>query len=393
MANTKVQMEKIMRLLCLGIFMTVWLTGTARAAEPEIPAQAAILMEASTGKILYEKNADDTRYPASITKMMTCLIALEEGNLSDTVTISPAAAYQEDSPPEIAPGDQISMDMLLSRMMLLSDNAAAYAVAEHMSGSADAFTVKMNNRMEAIGGYNTHFANPNGLPNPNHYSTARDLLKLSAECMMNPKFREIVSQKTRTVNWMDTYGQPKSELAENTNELLKSYDGITGIKTGWTRAAGGCLAASAKRNNVELIAVVLGAPDMDLRFTAAEQLLDYGFSRISDSKCIVEKSRVEKTLYVRDGKEWWVTARPAEDVYAPIIDGVQDEGFYWKIEMPLVIKASVAKGEKVGTLILFNNGQVVRQIPMLADADVDIGNQPISKFIGVLDDVAKAIAG
>ena len=392
MVITKIQMGKIMRLLCLGIFMAVWMSGSARAAEPEVPAQAAILMEASTGKVLYEKNADVTRYPASLTKMMTCLIALEEGNLSDPVTISPAAANQEDSPEEIAAGDQISMDMLLSRMMLLSDNAAAYAVAEHISGSAGDFAVKMNRRIGTIGAHNTHFANPNGLPDQTHYSTARDLLRLSAECMKNPKFREIVSQKTRTINWAAASGQPKSELAENTNELLKSYDGITGIKTGWTRAAGGCLAASAKRHNVELIAVVLGAPDMDLRFNAAQQLLDYGFSRI-DSKCIMEKSRVEKTLYVRDGKEWWVTAHPAEDIYAPIIDGVQAEGFYWKIEMPLVIKASVAKGAKVGTLILFHDGKEVKQIPMLADEDVDIGNQPISKVIGVIDDVAKAIAG
>lgn len=223
--------------------------------EPYIAAQSAILIEASTGRVIWEKQADDRHYPASMTKIMTALLGLDLISPHTEMFISPEAAATEDCPLGIRAGDCLTAEELLTGMMMVSDNGAAVAVAEQIDGSTAQFARRMNEKARELGMEHTHFSNPNGLTDPNHYSTARDMARLAKYAMENPSFRRMVSQRERMIRW--TLPRNGHLLVLNTNKLLGSYGGMTGIKTGWTNAAGGCLAASARRNGVELIAVLM----------------------------------------------------------------------------------------------------------------------------------------
>ena len=240
----------------------------------DMTATASILVNAGTGEVLYGNDVDEERYPASMTKMMTCILALESGDLDRTVTISPTAADIECT--RVRPGEQVKLGELVYQMMLVSDNGAAIAIGESLGGSQRRFARKMNAKARVLGMLHTHFVNPNGMPDPDHYSTAHDMARLAAYCLQNPQFRKIVSTKEKTIY----YTKPADYTTDctNTNELLWTYDGCTGLKTGYTRAAGACLAASAKRDGTELIAVVMHADDEAARFTEAAALLDYGFN-------------------------------------------------------------------------------------------------------------------
>jgi len=238
-------------------------------------ATAMILADAKTGRVLYSRNADKRMYPASLTKMMTGLLALEKANPDSIVHISQNAADTESSEFMRSGRDMLLLD-LVTQMLIVSENGAATALAEHMDGSTENFALRMNERAAQLGMTSTHFTNPHGLPDPAHYSTARDLLKLTQAVLKNAVLRDIVATRTENFYWFAPYSGPMK--CENTNELLYSYSGAVGVKTGYTRAAGGCLAASAVRDGRELIAIVLQSDDCDARFTEAAALLDYGFS-------------------------------------------------------------------------------------------------------------------
>ncbi|MDR3590037.1 MAG: D-alanyl-D-alanine carboxypeptidase [Negativicutes bacterium] len=240
---------------------------------PAIGAEAAVVMVANTRRVLFGQNPNSIMYPASTTKMMTLLLALERGNLDSVVTVSSHAAACEESSLGLRPGDQITLRELLFGMMIVSGNDAAEAVAEHIAGSVPAFVKLMNDRVDKLGLKNTHFSNPHGLPDPtNHYSTAYDLAQIAATGMQNPMFAKIVSTADYTVRFINRGPMQVS----TTNKLLRSYPGANGIKTGYTEAAGDCLVAGAKRQDIQLIAVVLNDDD---RWTDVPKLLDYGFQR------------------------------------------------------------------------------------------------------------------
>ncbi|HCB94162.1 MAG TPA: D-alanyl-D-alanine carboxypeptidase, partial [Selenomonas sp.] len=247
----------LLRVSFLWIFTFLLVLGSslsASAAEaPAITADSAILVEATTGRVVYEKNADEERPPASMTKMMTCILALEQLRPRTLVTISPVAANTEDVALDWKPGEQLEAQELLKALMMISENGAAVALAQHISGNLPRFSTLMTEKAAELGCKNTQLMNPNGLPNSAHYSTARDMAKIAMYCMKNKEFRNLVGQVKSDIRWTSPKG--KSEVLENTNELLETYPGATGIKTGWTSAAGGCLAASAKRNGVELIVI------------------------------------------------------------------------------------------------------------------------------------------
>ena len=225
-------------LIILSVFFGDMSLISAQISEPIIQADSAILIEASTGRVIYEKNADVARPPASMTKMMTCILGIENLTKRSLVQISNAAAYAEDNTFFWAPGDVIQADEIILGMMMVSDNGAAIAIAESVAGSIEDFAMLMNKRASELGCTDTHFANPNGLPNDNHYSTARDMAKIAMYGMTIPDFRDIVSMRKAVIHWRSP--ADKWSEAETTNELLGVYDGMTGIKTGWTRAAGGC---------------------------------------------------------------------------------------------------------------------------------------------------------
>ena len=237
-----------------------------------LTADAWMLIDDSTGCIISEKNADELRHMASITKMMTCLLALENGQMGDTIEITQDVYVAKDS--RVKLGDKYEMRHLIDEMMLISDNDAAYALAQHIGGDTLKFCDMMNEKAEYLGMTHTHFANPNGVPNPNNYSTASDLIRLSRYCMRDSLFASIVGTIEKDVPLLDGRHMP----CRNTNALLKTYEGCMGIKTGFTRQAGNCLASAASRDGVTLYLVLLNSRSMSSRFTESALLLDYGFN-------------------------------------------------------------------------------------------------------------------
>lgn len=252
--------------LCLG-------SASAFAAAPDITADAAVIMEERNGEILYEKNGTRREYPASMTKIMTCILSLEKGNPGKIIEVSPKAADVEST--ALNGGEWISLEDLTNQMMLISDNGAANAVGEAIAGNETAFSDMMNEKAKSIGMKDTHFVNASGMPDPDHYSTAEDMAKLARYAMENKNFRRVVGTKEKQIRYL----RPQTIFrAENTNHLLYTYGGASGIKTGYTMAAGGCLAASAVRDGRELIVILMHSRDTDTRFAEAEALLDYGFT-------------------------------------------------------------------------------------------------------------------
>lgn len=209
---------------------------------------------------------------ASITKMMTCLLALENGQMGDTIEITQDVYIAKDS--RVKLGDKYSMRNLIDEMMLVSDNDAAYALAKHLGGDTLRFYDMMNEKAAYLGMTNTHFANPNGVPNLNNYSSASDLIRLSRYCMRDSLFAAIVGTAEKDIPLLDGRHMP----CRNTNALLRTYEGCLGIKTGFTRQAGNCLASAATRDGVTLYLVLLNSRSMSSRFEESAILLDYGFN-------------------------------------------------------------------------------------------------------------------
>lgn len=363
------------------------LADDTEAFDLKLTAQSAILIEASTGRVIWEKDADVRHYPASMTKMMTGILALEKLPPKADVVISPNAAATEDCPLEIVAGECLSADNIITGMLMESDNGAAVAIAEAVDGSVSQFVQRMNERAQEIGMSNTHFVNPNGLTEANHYSTARDMAKLARFAMNNKKFREIVSTKNQVIHWEVPARQQK--LAENTNKLLANYNGMNGIKTGWTEAAGGCLAASARRNGVELIAIVMQTPGPDDRFADASKLLDYGFKQVKMVKGIA-KDRVSRKLWVRGGTSASVMAHPAEDINYPLINGEDPKHYTLSYDVPKVIAAPLKDGETVGRIIIKYDNKEVGSVPMISEkveAGFSIGSWLVGVFAGLLEKI------
>ena len=251
------------------------------AEEPELDAKSAILMEAETRTVLYEYNADEALPPASVTKVMTLLLTMEAVDsgriaLTDTISVSENAASMGGSQVYLQPGEQMSVEDMIKCVVISSANDAAVALAEFISGSEEGFVSLMNTRAAELGMNSTHFENTNGLDDTttNHVTSARDIAIMSAELLSHPKIIEYSS------TWMDSIRGGEFTLA-NTNKLIRFYDGATGLKTGSTSKAGFCISATAKRNDLHLIAVIMGSTTRDARNASAKKLLDIGFAGYS----------------------------------------------------------------------------------------------------------------
>ena len=237
-----------------------------------LTAEAWMLVDDSTGFIISQKNAGKKLFIASITKMMTCLLALENGNMDDTLYITDDVYITKESWVKL--GDGYRMEELIYEMMLVSDNDAAYAIAKHIGGDTLTFYGMMNEKAQYLGMDSTHFANPNGMPNNDNYSSASDIIKLSRYCLCDSVFTNIVGTAEMDIPLVDGRHLP----CMNTNLLLFNYDGCIGIKTGYTRQAAGCLASAAKRDGTTLYLVLLGSRSRSSRFKESALLLDYGFN-------------------------------------------------------------------------------------------------------------------
>lgn len=244
----------------------------------DISAEAWMLIDDSTGLVISQKNATRRLCMASITKMMTCLLALEKGNPDDTLQITQDVYIARDS--RVRLGDSYRLEDLIREMMMVSDNDAAYAIARHVGGDTLAFCDMMNQKAIYLGMDSTHFDNPNGVPNIHNYSCARDLVRLSRYAMGDSIFAQIVGEAERDIPLTDGRHMP----CLNTNQLLTSYEGCIGIKTGFTRQAGNCLASAATRNGTTLYLVLLNSRSTSSRFKESALLLDYGFNVMREWK-------------------------------------------------------------------------------------------------------------
>lgn len=355
----------------------------AGAADAEaLTAQAAIVIEATTGNVLFEKDADARIYPASTTKIMTLIAALDKANPQAVVTVSERAGTTGGSTMDLRTGERVRMDDLFYGLMLVSGNDAAVSIAEQLSGSVEAFAAEMTAKAQEIGATGSQFVNANGLPDERHYSTARDMARIAAYGYRDKRFREIVATKRREVFWE---GIDKRLLLENTNELLGEYPGCNGVKTGYTQAAGACLVASAERDGVAIIAVVMHADD-DLRFSEAAALLDRGFARVRAEKAY-DRGRLVKSVRVREGKAHVVEVRPEKDVVFPVTGGDRRD-FSIALDLPQSVKAPVVFGQRIGAVRILYRGQEVDRIDCLADQSVDAGFSLSALFLGWYEDMA-----
>lgn len=281
--HLRINVCAFLQLLVLYVAAAVLLSGTsaaaargqAAAAAPEITADAAVLLDMDTGSVIYSKNMDKTEYPASTTKIMTAVLALEAGDNDAMVTVSPYAAWVEST--GLRAWDTMRLFDMVELMLLESDNAAATALGEYVAGGEYAFVQRMNAKALELGMKHTFFVNCNGMPNAHHVSSARDIAILARYAMQKELFRRVVG---RSRMYIPSWRYPGSMYeAENTNELLETYSGCIGIKTGYTRSAGGCLVSAVERNGTTLLCVVLKSSDTEARFTDSAALLDYGFQR------------------------------------------------------------------------------------------------------------------
>lgn len=357
----------------VGFLVTVLLLGCipiARAAEIEVAAPSAILMDAATGTVLYEKNANEKLPPASVTKVMTLLLvmeALERGQISmeDQVIASEAAAGKGGSQVYLEPGEQMSMDEMLKSVVVSSANDCATALAEHVAGSEAAFVEQMNRRAAELGMTDTHFVNCTGLDDePNaaeHLTTAHDIAIMSRQLLMHDKIRDY------TTIWMDTVRNGEFGLS-NTNKLVRFYEGTTGLKTGYTSSAGHCLAASAQRDGIELIAVVLHCSSSSERFESAKALLNYGFANYALIDPLPEEPL--PTVQVKLGKESLLT--PTLQASAPIlIQKSQRSKISKTITLSEEIEAPVEAGAQLGVMTLSTPEGVLAEIPIIAPKAVE----------------------
>ena len=337
--------------------------------EVAVTAPSAILMDAATGTVLWEKNADERREPASVTKIMTLLLileALDSGQIGweDTVIASAAAAGKGGSQVFLEEGERMSMDEMLKSVVVSSANDCATALAEHLCGSEAAFVVRMNQRAAELGMENTHFVNCTGLDDEpeaaEHLTTARDIALMSRELLKHDGIRKY------TTIWTDSVRNGQFGLS-NTNKLVRFYQGTTGLKTGYTSAAGHCLSASARRDGIELIAVVLGCGSSTDRFSDAKALLNWGFANfaLTHPTLGVELSPIP----VRLGTADTLLPVPVDD--SPIlIRKSQQSAVTRELSLEPELEAPVEKGQVVGTIRVRANGELLRELPLVAGEDV-----------------------
>ena len=351
--------------LALALAAVLALPGvSAQGAQVAVTAPAAVLMEASTGQVLFEKGAHDRRACASITKVMTLLLtfeALEAGELSldQELTASAHAASMGGSDIWLEEGEQMTVDDLLKATVIMSANDAAVVLAEAVSGSEEAFVARMNERAGELGMEDTVFKNCNGLDEEGHLTSAYDVAVMSRALLTHEKIRDY------TLTWMDSVRNGETQLV-NTNKLIRSYQGITGLKTGTTGQAGSCISATAQREGMELIAVVLGAESTDLRFQDAKALLDYGFA---GWKTVTPETPFLQPAAVEGGMAQKVKVAAGEMPSLLLTAG--EEAQVETVVQLEPVKAPVEQGQELGRILCQVAGETVAQVPITAQEDVE----------------------
>lgn len=325
-------------------------------------AKSAILIDAATGTVLFEKDADKQLPPASITKMMTMLLVIEAierktMKWSDQVSISEHAASMGGSQIFLEPGEQMSVSDLFKGIALASGNDASVAIAEKVAGSETLFVNKMNERAKELGLKNTHFVNTNGLPVANHYSSARDIAMIGKALVQYPevlkytgKYQGYLRENTKEPFWL-----------VNTNKLIRFYKGADGLKTGYTGEAKYCIAATAKRGNVRVIAVVLGEPSSKIRNAETSKLMDYAFSQYA-SKVLIHKGDPLGTVRVAKGEPQTLKIRAMQDysIFAQK-DQLQSNKYRYELKWKKTIEAPLKKGQVIGHINVYQGDKIAKK--------------------------------
>lgn len=357
----------LISIICLGISTDVFAEG-----ELNIKARSAVLMDYNTRKVIYEQDAHKEVPPASITKIMTLLLTMEaiqsgKITLNDEVRISAHAAGMGGSQLWLEEGEIQIVEDLIKAVAIRSANDASVALAEHIAGSEEVFVKMMNDKAKELGMNNTNFANASGLPNQNHYTSAYDVAIMSAELLKHEGIHK----------WLTTYmdemlvGKNKDKVQSlvNTNKLIKEYQGTTGVKTGSTSEAGHCLAASAKRNNLHLIAVVMGSDTSKIRFDESMRLLDYGFANY-DSVAIGRKGDVIGKIKVHKGKVNYLEAVLERDSYLLLPKG-KSGNITKEIVLPDFVEGPIEEGKELGKLIVKVDGEEMDIIRLVSNVSIE----------------------
>lgn len=368
--------KKISSLLSIVLFLQIcsYVGSSAYAAEADLvltpEAKAAILMDMDTGTVLYEKESDAQLPPASITKVMTMLLimeAIQEGKLKwdDKVKVSEKAASMGGSQIFLEVGEEMTVQDMMKGIAIASGNDATVAMAEHIAGSEEQFVKMMNEKAQQLGMKNTHFSNTNGLPTANHYSSAKDVALMSRELV---KHQEILKFTSIYEDYLRKDSEKPFWLV-NTNRLVKFYEGVDGLKTGYTQESKYCLTVTAKRGNLRVIAVVMGAPTPKDRNKNITNMLNYAFSQF-DSHLLYEKGDVLQTVRVDKGEQSLmqmvvpyqisVLTKKGEsvDLYQPSIHAIED------------LRAPIQKGDVIGQVRIQKDGQVISEVDIYATEDM-----------------------
>lgn len=356
----------VLLVLALGIWL---LPLRAGAVELDVGGKSALLMDVATGTVIYENNSHEPLAPASVTKVMTMLLimeAIDSGKIGweDTVTTSEAAAAKGGSQVYLKEGETMTVRDMLKSVAVSSANDCACALAEHIAGSEAAFVERMNARAKELGMEHTHFVNCTGLDDgpeaAEHRTTARDIAIMSRELLTkHPKIREF------TTVWMDTIRDGAFGLS-NTNKLIRFYKGATGLKTGFTASALYCLSASAEREGMELIAVVMGAPTSAARFATCRELLDYGFAGWT---VYAPELPEETAVPVRLGKE--ASVRAVADPAPILVEKAKKATLRTETELAEELPAPIARGQTLGTLRIYAGEELLKEIPLTAEGAVE----------------------
>ena len=373
---------RIQACLLAALLMLTTILPVAALDPGELDAKSALLMEAETGEVLYEMNADESLPPASVTKIMTLLLVMEavDGgsiSLEDNVSVSEKAAGMGGSQVFLSSGEQMSVETLIKCTVISSANDAAVALAEYVCGSEEAFVARMNERAAELEMNSTHFENATGLDDTtvNHVTSARDIAIMSAQLMRHDKILEFSS------TWMDSIRDGAFTLT-NTNRLVRFYDGATGLKTGSTSKAGFCMSATAKRGELHLIAVIMGASSRDARNTSAKKLLDIGFA----SKALFRSESTQlDPIPVHGSLGGSVT--PLTQQFIRVIEKGQDGRITTEYELPEYLDAPVETGQVIGRAIYSAEGNIIGESDITASGSImaasffDVFTQIMLKFL------------
>ncbi len=330
---------------------------------------SAILLEAETGQVLYENNADEELPPASITKIMTVLLTMEaiengEVELTDTTTISSRASSMGGSQIYLDSGDEITIEELLMAVIIASANDASYALAEAVGGNYDNFIDMMNDRARELGMENTNFTNAHGLPDSDHYSTARDISKMAREVVQH---QEVLKWSQI---WLECLELPdRQAMLTNTNRMILNYSGMDGLKTGYTRIAGFCLAATASQGDFRLISVMLGADSRQQREELTGKMLDYGFENYRQKTLLAREQEIEGIL-VPESETEYISLRPARDLKA-IVPRYQEQNVDTKIRLQSEFDLPISAGTKLGEAVAKVDGEEVYSTDLLTTYDIE----------------------